>query len=84
MDFKIRSENNLGNRCLHHHVFDTSLVVQILDYMKFQIKVVEAILPYHIVAIAQKVSSGILPNNQIFSGENAEYKYQSPFISDRK
>jgi SAM-dependent methyltransferase len=53
--FKTRSEKNLENRCLHHHVFDTTLVVQLLEHMKFQIHAVENVSPYHIIAIAQKM-----------------------------
>ena len=52
-DFKIRSENNFQNRCLHHHVFDTDLVVQIIKHKKLQMLAVETILA-HIIVIARK------------------------------
>ena len=82
-DFKQRSENNFENRCLHHHVFDTALVLQIVHHMNLQILAVETILPYHIIVIAQKLPTGHLPDNQLFIGDKAEYRHQSPFVSDR-
>jgi SAM-dependent methyltransferase len=81
-EFKKRSENNLENRCIHHHVFDTQLAVNLLDYHGVQIHAVELIDPCHIVLIAQKVSSGKL-DNQAFLKNDAEYKSISPFSSDK-
>lgn len=52
-DFRKRSENNFQNRCLHHHVFDTELVVQMLNHKNLQVLAVETILP-HIIVIAKK------------------------------
>ena len=34
-EFKERSMNNVENRCLHQHVFDQALAVQLMTYMKF-------------------------------------------------
>jgi SAM-dependent methyltransferase len=36
-EFKIRSNSNFMNRCLHHHVFDITLTHKILNYFDFQI-----------------------------------------------
>ena len=55
--FKKRSRRNLENRCLHHHVFDAELVAQVLAHMNLQVSLIEAVPPYHIVAIAQKTTS---------------------------
>jgi SAM-dependent methyltransferase len=81
--FKERSEKNFENRCLHQHVFDTNLAIQVLDYQHFQIRAVETILPFHIVLIAQKVSDEIILNNNEFLENTADYKYSSPFPTDR-
>jgi SAM-dependent methyltransferase len=81
--FKARSEDNINNRCFHHHVFNTQLAVQILDYMNLQIQYVEAILPQHIVIVAKKMSSNQTPDNTIFLSDGATYKSASPFHSDR-
>ena len=64
--FKKRSENNFENRCLHHHVFITSLVVEIVHHLNLQILAVEALLPFHIIAIAKKLKTGNLPMNDKF------------------
>jgi len=81
--FKKRSEQNLEFRCLHHHVFDTGLVVDMLDYMGLQILAVEAIRPFHIIVAAQKPSDGIPPVNQPFLSSSADWRYRSPFKRDR-
>lgn len=52
--FRERSKRNVENRCLHQHVFDTRLVVDMVDHMELQILDVELFLPYHIVLIAKK------------------------------
>ena len=59
-EFKKRSEKNLENRCLHHHVFDTELVVQLLSHVNLQILAVENFFSFHIIAIAQKIPLGQL------------------------
>ena len=81
--FKYRSEKNFENRGLHHHVFNTSLVVDILNFSNLQILAVEHSLPFHIIAIAKKLSSGTFPYNNEYFGENAEYRKNSPFLSDK-
>ena len=41
--FKLRSERNFENRCLHHHVFDTNLAVELLNYAGLQVLAVEPV-----------------------------------------
>jgi hypothetical protein len=81
--FKKRSENNFANRCLHHHVFTTSLVVEIVHHLNLQILPAEARSPFHII-IAEKIESVKLPINDKFLGNDAEYRRVSPFISDKQ
>jgi Methyltransferase domain len=80
--FKERSEDNFNNRCLHHHVFDTNLVVEIINHIGLQICAVEALLPCHIVIIAQKVSDSTFKNED-FLKDDAAYKFISPFYLDK-
>ncbi len=40
-DFKERSLKNFENRCLHHHVFDLNVLIQIFEY--FQLSVIKSI-----------------------------------------
>ena len=66
--FKARSMKNIENRCLHHHVFDTRLAVELVDHMGFQIIAVEGHHPFHIFILAQKPSPGVLVQNEAFTG----------------
>lgn len=52
--FKLRSMHNVDNRCLHHHVFDESLAVDLLQYVGLRVNSVEKIAPHHIVLLAIK------------------------------
>ena len=81
--FKARSERNFENRCFHHHVFDTHLATNLVDHMGLQIRTAEAIRPMHILVLAQKVRRGALVDNSAFTGESAQYRLCSPFLSDR-
>lgn len=81
-DFKARSERNAENRCFHHHVFDTRLAVNLIDYMGLQIRFVETIQPLHILIVAQKLSVADVVNNACFTSETAEHLKKSPFPSD--
>jgi SAM-dependent methyltransferase len=81
--FKVRSERNVENRCLHHHVFDSEAVVRLIDHLGLKLHAVEPIHPYHIFAVAEKLSKGQLAHNEPFRGCGAEYRRRSPFPSDR-
>ncbi len=52
--FKARSEKNAENRCLHQHVFDVSLVGQMLEHSGFAVKSLRKNWPNHIIAITRK------------------------------
>lgn len=80
LSFKARSERNLENRSLHHHVFDTALATAVLNHAGFQIKAVEPLRPYHILTISQSVDG---PDNHAFLGPEVAYRHHSPFRSDR-
>ncbi|MBN1664076.1 MAG: methyltransferase domain-containing protein [Deltaproteobacteria bacterium] len=82
--FQERSKRNNENRCLHHHVFDTRLAVEAVNYMGLQILAVELFRPFHIVLIAKKIGPDQTLNNEKFRGINAAPCWLSPFSSDRK
>jgi SAM-dependent methyltransferase len=54
--FKERSLKNYENRCLHHHVFNTQLAANLINYIGLQIIKVEPVLPCHIIVTAKKSS----------------------------
>lgn len=82
-NFRNRCERNFENRGLHHHVFDTKLVVDIIDCVGLQILAVEPMWPFHIILVARKVPSGRPANNEGFKGAAPEYRRTSPFRTDR-
>lgn len=69
--FQERSNLNMENRCLHHHVFDTRLAVEVVDHMGLKILTVELFHPYHIVVVAGKMQQDQAVNNDIFRGIDA-------------
>lgn len=80
--FRNRSMKNIENRCLHHHVFDTQLAVNMVNHMKLQILAVEAKRPCHIIILTRKLPERDLPDNHAFMGNKAECRIHSPFVSD--
>ena len=55
--FTARSMRNAENRCLHHHVFDTALVADMLGTAGLALEVIERLPPYHIVAVARPIAA---------------------------
>ncbi|MGE3342155.1 MAG: class I SAM-dependent methyltransferase [Vicinamibacterales bacterium] len=80
--FRARCEQNFANRCLHHHVFDTRLAVEVMDHVGLKVVTVEAALAHHIFVIGQK-TAGARPDNSRFLGVAAPYRAGSPFAGDR-
>lgn len=64
--FQERSKRNIENRCLHHHVFDTRLAVEVVNYMGLQLLAVELFRPYHIAVIAKNIGPDQAVNNERF------------------
>lgn len=54
--FAKRSMNNVRNRTLHHHVFDTDLVVQMVTIAEFKV-LFAGTHRFHIIVLCQKLSA---------------------------
>ena len=54
--FLQRSRENLVHRCLHHHVFDPDLLCRLIQQIGMSVVAVETMPPYHILAIARKIT----------------------------
>jgi SAM-dependent methyltransferase len=52
-NFRQRSLNNSQLRCLHHHVFDTNNLSELMETLGLTVKVVETIRPFHIAVLAR-------------------------------
>ena len=66
--FKARAMRNIESRCLHQHVFDSQLAIDMVDHMGFQIMVVETHQPFHIFVIARKPGVEARVRNESFVG----------------
>ena len=77
--FKLRSQKNFENRCLHHHVFNTYMALKLIDFVKLKILSFEAILPFHIIIIAIKSNDN--DNTEVLY-KISNSQFQSPFKSD--
>ncbi len=53
-NFRVRSERNAANRCLHHHVFDLDLMRAALVAAGWQIDGTECVRPLHLLALAHR------------------------------
>lgn len=82
-EFRIRCENNLENRGIHHHVFDTELAVKLVDCMGLRIVAVEPSWPYDIVIVCVNPAPGEAVDNSALLGGAAAWRSGSPFPSDR-
>jgi SAM-dependent methyltransferase len=56
--FRERAARNAEFRSLHHHVFDTRLVVDAVFHAGFELVAAEGLKPYHIVVLARKPLAG--------------------------
>ena len=50
--FRERSQNNLTNRCLHHHVFDQRNSRQLLERAGYHVRSVDLAAPCHLILLA--------------------------------
>lgn len=82
-DFRQRCAKNHENRCIHQHVFVTSLVIQMFDYVGMQVLSAESIRPHHIIVSAKKLPQGKIPLNEPYLKTNASWRKNSPFNIDR-
>lgn len=80
--FEQRCADNLAFRGLHHHVFDTAALVELVDYMGLQITAVGAFRPFNIVVVARKPADGETVSNGQFRGPDSTWA--SPFSVDRR
>lgn len=79
--FEQRTRDHATNRTVHHHVFDTELVVRLLDRAGCQLLWVETALPFHIVAVAR--ANALEPDNSHFLTRTAGWRHSSVFRRDR-
>lgn len=53
-DLVARIQNNISNRCVHHHVFSLELMEEMATFFNFEVKHKQKASPFHLVMIAEK------------------------------
>lgn len=79
--FEARCRRNFENRAMHHHVFDTRLVADLLHHAGWQLLAIEPVAPLHIFALARKLGAqdpGAVAMKELW------HPSKSPFPSDRR
>jgi SAM-dependent methyltransferase len=76
-----RCLQNVTNRAIHHHVFDTPTAIKFVDCAGFQVVRATTFEPHHIVIVARRTKGK--PNNGTFLAGNWAGLRQSCFPSDR-
>lgn len=79
--FHRRCLDNYNTRAMHHHVFETTNALLLIDYAEFQLVRVDLLKPCHIFLLATSRQQGI--DNAPFVAPEAEWRRKSPFSSDR-
>jgi hypothetical protein len=57
--FRARSLNNLAVRALHHHVFSSSSVSELLNYAGFSPILSDFAPPFHMIGLARRSASSV-------------------------
>lgn len=82
--FYERAIENFKTRGLHHHTFDTSLVIEMLCHAGLQILNIEPVRKCHIFAVARKPKTAQVADNRDFLATRHQILANSPFPSDRE
>ena len=80
---KARTADNHSNRCVHHHIFNTPLLVQLAHYMQWQILDVQTFSPFHIVGMFKKNDPEKIDNKPFFDAAHSRYQ-KLKFPSDKR
>jgi hypothetical protein len=80
--FRERKDEYVADRAVHHHVFDTRLVLALLDRAGYTIEAAGTALPFHILALA-RASADTERRNDAFLGRDAAWARHSVFRRDR-
>lgn len=83
-EFRARCVDNMRNRCIHHHVFDTGLAVRMVDHAGFRVLMVEPAPSNNIVILCCKPKAGEQADNAGQLDAGAKWRKASPFPTDRE
>ncbi len=72
--FKSRISDNVNNRCLHHHIFNTPLVASLSNYLNFKIVDLQTFSGLNIVALLQKTDQAGAHNQKFLNRDSPLFK----------
>jgi SAM-dependent methyltransferase len=81
ISLEARVKDNFNNRCLHHHVFNTPLLVKLVNYVDLQICDIQHFNPFNIIMLAKKVVGK--PNNNYYIDPSKDIYQDHKFPSDK-
>lgn len=81
-ELKNRTADNFTNRGAHHHVFNTPLVVNLVNYLRFKILNIQHFNPFNIIVLLQK-NTGKIPDNSGFLDPGNKIYQKPSFPSDK-
>ncbi len=81
-NFTRRSEKNIENRCLHHHVFDTRLAIELANHVGLKIRSVWIDSPFHIFVVGEKRKTIWGRKNTKFLGPHVVHNLKISFPRD--
>ncbi len=79
---KERTKDNFNNRCVHHHVFNSPLLVKLADYLHLRVITLQHFNPFHIVILLKKEVLDNPDNSFYLNTEQAVYQKPN-YPSDR-
>jgi hypothetical protein len=77
-----RTYDNINNRCVHHHVFNTTLVARLANHLSLKICDIRHFNPFNIVILVQKSNTAIPDNSTFLNPLHIAYK-KGKFPSDK-
>ena len=77
-----RTEDNINNRCVHHHVFNTPLMVQLCNHFGYQILDISHFNPFNIILLVQIKSKGTADNQKYLNKNHLAFQ-KTTFPSDK-
>lgn len=77
-----RTKDNFNNRCVHHHVFNSPLMVKLADYLKLKIITLNHFNPFHIVILLKKEKLNNPDNSFYLNAQNPVFQ-KTKFPSDK-
>lgn len=82
-EWEAARRDNAQTRLLHHHVFDSTTLVQLLDRAGVRVQQLVVRHPHDICLLGRFAPEGVPPDNSAVLAAGAAWRRASPFVVDR-